>query len=307
MESRLSPKKILGLFKETYSEWSDDRAFSLGAALSYYTVFSLPSLLLIVLAIISFAFGKEAAEGQILKEFQGLMGEQTAGIIKTMLEAGAGPKNTAIAAGIGIAVLLFGATGVFGELQTALNSMWGVKPKPQANIKYIIRTRLISFSMVLVIGFLLLVSLVISAFLSSLGDYLKGLFSGATLLTYTLYGFDMAVSLGVITVLFAMVFKMLPDAKIAWGDVWMGSFVTAILFTIGKFLIGFYIGKSNIASAYGTAGSLVLILLWIYYSSLILYFGAEFTQVYANKYGSKIKPAEYAEPVEDSEARRKSA
>lgn len=291
------PRRIYSLLKDTTSQWIDDKSLKLGAALSYYTVFSLPPLLLIVIALAGLGFGEEAAQGQIMGQFEGFVGKQSAAIIQTMIAKAAGPQRGTIATIIGLVVLLMGASGVFTELQDSLNTIWKVKPKPQAGFKYLIRTRLLSFGMILSIGFLLLVSLVITAILAAFGDIMNELWPGPPIIQYVMHVVNFIVSFGVVTALFAILFKFLPDAKITWKDVWLGAAVTAFLFTVGKFLIGLYLGKSGIASTYGAAGSLVLILAWIYYSSQILFFGAEFTQVYANRYGSRITPAEYAEPT----------
>ncbi len=301
------PRRIYRLLKDTASQWLDDKSLKLGAALSYYTVFSLPPLLLIVIALAGLAFGEEAARGQIVDQFEGFVGKQSASIIQTMIAKAAGPKRGTIATIVGIVVLLMGASGVFTELQDSLNTIWKVKPKPTAGLKYLVRTRLLSFGMILSIGFLLLVSLVLTAILSAFGNMLNAWWPGPPVIQYVMHVVNFLVSFGVVTALFALLFKFLPDAKIAWKDVRLGAGVTAFLFTVGKFGIGLYLGKSGLASAYGTAGSLVLILAWIYYSSQILFFGAEFTQVYANRYGSRITPAEYAEPIPGGEKDRKAA
>ncbi len=300
MKIPASANKLYTLLREAASQWIDDKSLKLGAALSYYAVFSLPPLLLIVIALAGLAFGEDAARGQIVDEFKGFIGEQSAAIVQTMIAKAAGPKKGTIATVIGLVVLVVGASGVFTELQDSLNTIWKVKPKPSAGIRYLIRARLLSFGMILSIGFLLLVSLVVSAILSAFGAFLNDLWPGPPAIEYVMQIVNVLVSFGVITLLFAILFKFLPDAKIAWKDVWLGAGVTAFLFTIGKFLIGLYLGKSNLASTYGTAGSLVLIFAWIYYSSQILFFGAEFTQVYANRYGSSIVPESYAEPTSDT-------
>ncbi len=297
-------RTLYHLIKETVSQWINDKSLKLGAALSYYTVFSLPPLLLIVIALAGLAFGEEAARGSIMDEFQGFIGKENAAIIQTMIAKAASPKKGIIATVVGLVVLILGASGVFTELQDSLNTIWKVKPKPEAGLKYFIRARLLSFSMILTIGFLLLVSLVISAVLSAFGSLLNDFWPGPPVIKYVLHALNFIVSFGVITALFAMLFKILPDAKIAWRDVWLGAAVTAFLFTIGKFLIGLYLGKSNIASTYGSAGSIVLIFAWIYYSAQILFFGAEFTQVYANRYGSRIVPMEYAEKIEEPKEKK---
>lgn len=298
------PKEIYGLLKETASQWSEDNAFRLSAALSYYTVFSLPPLLLLVIAIAGAVFGEAAARGELVEQFKGIMGPQTASMIQTMISNASEPGSGTIATIIGVVTLIIGASGVFNELQQSLNEIWKVRLKPKAGIKYKIVSRVFSFSMILVIGFLLLVSLVVSAAVSAFGTMLNDLWTGPPILHYLLQAVNLLVSFGVITLLFALLFKVLPDAKIAWKDVWLGAGATALLFTIGKYLIGLYLATSSTASTYGAAGSLVFILAWIYYSSLTLFFGAEFTRVNANRRGSGIGPAEYSELVSKTDYRK---
>ncbi|OGW37929.1 MAG: ribonuclease BN [Nitrospirae bacterium GWD2_57_9] len=301
----LRPKQLYELLKEAASQWSNDKSLKLGAALSYYTVFSLPPLLLIVIATAAFAFDEEAARGQIVAQFQGFIGKENAAFIETMIEQkAAAPERGLVATAIGLIVLLLGASGVFGELQDSLNTVWNVKPKPGAGLRHMIRTRLLSFSLILTIGFLLLVSLVLSAALAAFGAYLNRLWPGPPVINYLLQAGNVLLSFALITALFAMLFKILPDARIAWRDVWLGASVTAVLFTAGKFLLGLYLGTSDVASAYGAAGSLIILLLWIYYSSQILFFGAEFTRAYANRYGSRITPAAYAEPISEGGSKK---
>jgi membrane protein len=302
----MNTKEWFQLLKKSFSEWQEDKALKLGAALSYYTVFSLPPLLFLVIAIASVIFSREAVRDGMVAQIQGLVGGQGGEIAQIMIDkaftaGGAG----LIASIVGIVVLLFGATGVFGELQDSLNIVFEVKPKPGSGIKTFLRTRLLSFSLIIAIAFLLLVSLVVSAFLAAFGSYLGGLIGGGEATQAVLYVLNFVVSLAVITFLFALLFKVLPDVKMAWRGVWVGALFTAILFTVGKFLIGFYLGRSAVGSAYGAAGALVLILLWVFYSSQILFFGAEFTQVYARKRGYGVEPADYAEPLEDKGGLRK--
>lgn len=293
-------KRIFGLLKETFAEWKEDKSLKLGAALAYYTIFSLPPLLLIVIAVAGMVFGQQAVKGQIVAQFQQFVGKEHAQIIQTMVQHAALPKGGIIATVIGAVMLVLGATGVFGELQDSLNIIWKVKPKPDAGFKHVITTRLLSFSLILSIAFLLLVSLVVSAAVSAFGSLLNSLWSGPPIMEYVVQVVNFILSFGIITLLFAMLFKILPDAEIAWSDVWLGAAVTALLFTIGKTVIGIYLGKSNMASAYGAAGSMIILLLWVYYSSQILFFGAEFTQVYANRYGTRILPSRFAAPLEKS-------
>jgi membrane protein len=275
-------------------DWSEDRAARLAASLAYYTIFSLAPLLIIAIAIAGLAFGREATQGQIVNQIGGLVGSEGAKGIQALIENASKPSSGVIATTFGIIVLLIASSGFFGQLQDGLNTIWEVKPRPGRGILGIIKDRFLSFTMVLGIGFLLLVSLVLSAGLVALGEFLGRFMPGTVIVGYVL---NIVLSLLVITLLFAMIFKVLPDVKISWRDVWIGAAVTALLFTVGKSLLGLYLVKANIASAYGAAGSLVVILVWVYYSAMILFFGAEFTQVYANRYGSRIVPDRNALPV----------
>lgn len=278
-------KRIFALFKKTWTEFSDDKAQRLGAALAYYTIFSLGPILLIAVSIAGLVFGKEAAQGRIASELQGVFGANVATQLNTMI-ASAGKKGTGtIAMIIGIVTLLLGAAGVFGQLKDALNTIWNVEPKKSGGIMTTIRQRFLSMAMVLGVGFLLLVSLVIDAAISAMGHWISARFPGGETLFQII---QLLVSLGVITVLFAMIFRYLPDTDIEWRDVWLGAGFTAFLFVIGKFALGLWLGKGSVGSAYGAAGSLVILLVWIYWSAQILFFGAEFTQVYANAHGSRI-------------------
>ncbi len=289
---------MLSLFKQTASEWMEDDAPTLGAALAYYTVFSLAPLMTIAIAIAGFFFGKEAAQGQIFDELRVLLGEEGGKAMEEMVQsASAQPTAGVVATIISIIVLLFGASGVFGQLQASLNTIWGVKPKPGRGVLAMIKDRLFSFGFTLVVGFLLLVSLLLTAGIALVTEWVGGLMPGSETIAQIL---NFVLSVAMITLLFAMIFKFLPDAKIAWHDVWIGAFLTAVLFTVGKFALGLYIGKSGVASSYGAAGSLIVLLLWVYYSSQILFFGAEFTQVYANRFGSRVAPADNAVPVQQS-------
>ena len=285
-------RKLLNLFKLTYRDWKEDRASRLAASLAYYTIFSLAPLLVIAIAVAGFVWQDEAVEAQVMAQIQGLVGVEGAKFVAGLLESASNPADGIAATIIGIVTLLFGALGVFNELHNALNIIWEAKPDKQEgfwrSLKKAIIDRFLSFTMVLGIGFLLLVSLVISAALSATQELLGNTFPIPEILLQLL---NLIISIGVITVLFAMIYKYLPDVEISWRYVWLGAFVTAILFSLGKMLIGLYLGNSAMASSFGAAGSLVLLLVWIYYSAQILFFGAEFTQVYANTYGSnKIFP-----------------
>ena len=282
----LSPKQTFRLLKEAVQEWQQDKASRLAAALAYYTVFSLAPLLILVVAIAGAVFGTDTARAELTAQIQGLVGQSGADVITDALENASEPgaNQGLMATIISIGVLIFGASGVFVELQNSLNTIWNVEPKPGGGIKYMLQKRLLSFSMILVIGFLLLVSLVISTALSAIGGFLTEWAEGLSWILNTV------ISLSLITALFAAIFKYLPDAKIAWRDVGIGAFITALLFTLGKYLLGLYLGNASIGSTYGAAGSLVVLLFWIYYSAQILFFGAEFTQVYARRFGSQIVP-----------------
>lgn len=292
----ITPKVLFGLIKDTFKEWQEDKASRLAAALAYYTAFSIAPLLIIAIAIAAFFFGEDAAQKDIVGQLQGLIGLQGAAAIQDMIANSRKPAEGTIATLISIALLIFGATGLFSELQDALNTIWEVAPKPNLGVKGVLRTRFISFGMVLGIGFLLLVSLVLSAGLAAVGNYFGHLLPNVVIISQLL---NFTVSFAVITLLFGMMFKVLPDAKVVWGDVWIGAIITSLLFTIGKFLLGMYLGNGSVGSTYGAAGSFVVFLLWVNYSAQILFFGAEFTQVYANKYGSKIVPTENAVALTD--------
>lgn len=290
----MNVKSGFGLIKESFQEWQKDGALDLGAALAFYTIFSLAPLLLVALAVAGLLWDRGQIQGQLIAEIQGLMGPQGAQAVQTMLANAGQHRSGAIATVIAVVTILFGATGVFVQLQTALNRVWNVEARPGLGVWSFVKTRLISFGMVLGVGFLLLVSLVVSTAVSAVGKWATGLLPGSEAL---MQGLTFAVSFALTIFLFALMYKFVPDVEIGWRDVWIGAVVTALLFTLGKFLIGLYLGKSGVASTYGAAGSLVIVLLWIYYSSQILFLGAEFTQVYATRYGSQIKPSKHAVPV----------
>jgi membrane protein len=285
------PKAIYTLLKATYQDWSKYKVPRMGAALAYYTIFSLAPLLVIAISVAGIAFGDQAVQGQIVSQIQGLMGHDAARAVQTMIQSAHKPAHQAFASILGLAVLFLGASGVFNEMQDALNEIWGIDTTKKSGIWNLIKTRFLSFGMVLGIGFLLLVSLLLSAFLAGVAKYVSGFLPVPEAV---LHAADMLFSIFFITVLFAMIFKILPDVRIPWSDVWVGATMTAVLFTIGKFLIGFYIGKSVTTSAYGAAGSLVVIVAWIYYCAQLLYFGAEFTKVYATECGSQCELAPQA-------------
>jgi len=292
----MNTKKVVELVKATFSHWIEDKASRLAAALAYYAVLSLAPLLILLITIGALAFGKEAAQGAISGQIQGLVGTQSAQAIEEIIAHANKPTTGAIASAIAIITLLLGASGVFGALQDGLNTIWEVEPKPGRGIIGMIKDRFLSLTMVLGVGFLLLVSLALSAALTALGDFIGGLLPLHTLVLQIV---NLIISFGVIALLFALIYKVLPDVEISWSDVWIGAAITSLLFTIGKLLIGLYLGRGSVGSAYGAAGSLIVILIWVYYSAQILFFGAEFTQVYADAFGSRIKPSTDARPVTD--------
>ena len=282
---------LIGILKETVQDFLKDDCMDSAAALSYYTIFSLPAILVLIMLLVSAVMNPSDVRGGLESQLQSLMGPTAGEQIRTIIQqAEQKPRNGLIPTLLAIAGLLFGATGAFGQLQKALNRAWNVQPDPnQGGIKNFLTKRLFSFGMILVVAFILLVSLVISAALSGLGDSLQQ-FLPAGLSEPVLQVVNLAISFGVIVLLFAALFKVMPDAQIAWRSGWVGAAVTAALFVIGKFLIGFYLGQSNPGQAYGAAGSLAVLLLWVYYSSLILLFGAEFTETWAVRRGEGVRP-----------------
>ena len=272
------------LIKRATSAWIDDYAPSMGAALSYYTIFSLAPLLLIVISVAGLFFGADAVRGQLFAELRGLMGEDAAKAVEAILVSVSKPAEGIVATLIGVVVLIIGATAVFGELQSALDRIWRAPVLDKSGSLWrLLRTRLLSFGMILGIAFLLMVSLVLGAVIAALGKWWGGAFVGWEMLAQLV---NALVGFALTMFVFGMIYKFMPRVKIHWQDVWMGALVTAALFTIGKFLIGLYIGKSGVASAFGAAGSLVVILVWVYYSAQIFLIGAEFTWVYAHTFGS---------------------
>jgi membrane protein len=280
------------LIKVTFVEWWNDNTFELAAALAFYTIFSIAPVLLIAVGVASFFLAPETATNRIVGELQNLVGPQGAHALRQVIESSRGFGKGIWAVSVGIIMLIIGATAVFGELQAALNHIWDVKAKPDRSVIVpLVLDRLRSFSIAICVGFLLLVSLVISALISCLQDYLNNWLPGIPWFWQTA---NVVASFFVVAVLFAMIYKFLPDVVISWKDVWIGAAVTALLFTGGKYLIGIYLGHTATASAFGAAGSLVVLLFWVYYSTLISFLGAEFTQVYARRYGSRIRPQRHA-------------
>jgi Predicted membrane protein len=283
-------KMIAVSLKETFKAWNDRDPFASSAVLAYYTIFSLPGLLVIVVNIAGYFWGREAVTNEITGQVGGMIGKETAGYIQNIIAHASISKGTIVSSILGIATLIFGATGVFYHVQQIFNKIWEVKPKPKTKQKILqlLRDRLFSFGLILVIGFLLLVSLVISAVLQTLSNWVAQHLSSSLLIVFNIA--DLLISIGIITFLFAAMYKYLPDAKIRWRDVWVGALISTILFVIAKYALGLYFGASKPGSAYGAAGSIILIMLWVSYSGLILMFGAEFTRVFAKKKAGTYRP-----------------
>jgi membrane protein len=280
----MKPKQLFDLCRKAVMAWVDDYAPSMGAAISYYTIFSLAPLLVIVIAIAGAIFGREAAQGQIVEQISGLVGREGAVAVESMLRSVDEPGQGLVAGVVSVVVLLIGATTVFAELQSALDRIWHVpeKEKP-SGVWAVLRARLLSFGLILGLAFLLMVSLLVSAGLAAFGSWFGGLMPGWEAMLHVL---NVVISLGIVTVLFAMIFKLMPTARIAWRDVWIGAAVTAVLFELGKLAIGLYLGKSGVNESFAAAGSLVVLVAWVYYAAQIFLLGAEFTKVYANEHGS---------------------
>ncbi|GAB3572569.1 YihY/virulence factor BrkB family protein [Spirosoma luteolum] len=290
------------VLRDSFNGFIDDRCLKLSAALAYYTIFSLAPLLVLLISLISIFLGEEAIQGHLFTQINGLVGNEAAGQIQAMIKSVqlSGKTNTALA--VGIVTLLVGATTIFVEIQDSVNMIWRVKAKPKRGWLKLLKDRLLSFSLIASLGFLLLVSLVINGLILALSDFMTRYIPA--LGVWLINGINFVVSTAVITILFGIILKVLPDAKIAWKDVRLGAFLTALLFMLGRYVIGLYIETTASSSTYGAAGSLIVILLWIYYTAAILYFGAELTQAYANHYGIKIEPANYAVYVEQTERER---
>ena len=284
-------KNIWLLLKDSAIAWDDDNIGQQGAALSFFTVFSLSPLLILMIVLSSFGFGKEAASGHLVSQLRGLIGPVGAQFIQSMITNAYESHTSILAAVFSVLVLLLGASAVFIQLRDSLNTIWRVRQKPTGTIRAFLRARAFSFAMILGIGFLLLVSLIISASLAAMSNYLSRLFS---ILSGLVIVFDFTVSFLGLTAIFAFMFKFVPAASLKWKDVWVGAAVTSLLFSFGKFLIGLYLGQGAIGSTFGAASSLVIIMTWTFYSSQIVLFGAEFTRLYAVRYGSNIIPDEDA-------------
>lgn len=289
-------KHIWSTLKRTFKAFGDIDPFNKSIVIAYYTILSLPGLLVIIINLAGYFFGQEAVTGEVTRQIGGAIGGDTAKQVENMIARAAVNEKTTLASVLGIATLVFGATGVFYNLQLIFNAIWEVKPKPKGKLLKLIKDRVFSFGLILVIGFLLLVSLVLSAALAAVSNWVSSHISESLQIMFKIL--DILVSLGVVTVLFAALFKFLPDAKVQWRSVWLGAILTSLLFVVAKFLLGLYFGKSDPGSTYGAAGSIVLIMLWVSYAGVILLFGGMFTRVYASKFGHVTAPSEHADNTE---------
>jgi membrane protein len=299
----LPTKNLWKILRQAGLDFVDDKVLKLSAALAFYTLFSLPAMLIIIIAVSDIFYGREAIEGTIYGQIANFVGKEAALQIQQTIRSAALSNEAGFATIVGLVTLVIGATSVFGEIQDSINSIWRLKAKPKKGWLKIIINRLISFSMVVCMGFLLLVSLLINGIMDAVIDKLTKMFPGIT--AFTVYSFNLLLTFLITSFLFAIIFKFLPDAKIRWRHVRAGAFTTAFFFLIGKFLIGYYLGHSKLSSAYGAAGSVIVILLWVYYSAMILYFGAEFTRIYAIHSGSQIYPNDYAVWIQQIEVESK--
>lgn len=285
-------KDMLSLLKETFIQWIGRDPFRNSTVIAYYTIFSMPGLLIIIINIAGYFFEQDAVSNEISEQVRALVGDKAAEDVQAIVANASQSSGFTLSSIVSIATLLFAATGVFYQLQQTLNLMWEVKPQPKRMLLKLILDRLFSFGLILVVGFILLVSLVLSTLLSMMSNWIVAYFSESLRVVFKLL--DLTISLGIITLLFAAIYKFLPDAEVEWRDVWVGALVTALLFVLAKFALGLYFAYSDPSSAYGAAGSIILIMLWVSYAGMILFYGAEFTRVYANRYGHQIKPSEFA-------------
>ena len=291
----LSGARIWAVLKDTVREWIDDNAARVAASLAFYTLLSLAPLVILTIAIAGVVMGEDTARDRIIYEVGQLVGPEGAKTVNAVVASAHQSNDGVLSTVIGLIVLFVGASGVFGELQYAMNTIWGVKPKQSSGLLLLVRERVFSFAMVIAVAFLLLVSLVVSAVLSGIGRFMAGSLPGGDTVWQVV---NVVLSIGIITALFGLIFKVVPDVEVRWRDVWVGALATAILFTVGKQLLGIYLGESSVASAYGAAGSIVALVVWVYYSSQLVFFGAEFTQVYARANGRTITPSKHAEFVD---------
>lgn len=291
-------KRLWVILKTAFSGFSEDKVPKLGGSLAYFTLFSLGPLLLVVIFLAGLFLGRQAVEGNLYGQMQELVGQEAAIQLQQIIKNVSVSKSGIVSAIIGIVTLLIGATTMFAEMQDSLNTIWGLKAKPNLGWRKMLKSRILSFGVIATLGFLLLVSLVASAIVEGLGQKLKDIFPDVTVILF--YILNLLLTLSIVTLLFSVIFKLLPDARMSWKDVWPGAIATALLFMLGKVGISFYISRSNVGTPFGAAGSLVILLVWVYYSSLILYFGAEFTKAYILKFGSGyIQPNDYAFSIKD--------
>ena len=295
MNMRIRLRQIYSYIRQVFNEFSADNILKYSASLAYYTVFSIAPLLVIISTLSGIFFGKEAVNGEVYKQLNGLVGSAAALQIQDIIKNIHLTGNNFVATTISLIILLIGATSIFGEVQDSLNKIWGLRVKAKKIWWRLIVTRLLSFSLILSVGFIMMVSLILNALVSAFGNFLSRYIHHFSV--YFIEAVESILSFIVATFLFSLMFKLLPDAKIKWKDVLFGGFITAIFFTLGKLGIAYYLGKSNLTTLYGAAGSIIIIMVWVYYSSIILYLGAEFTKVHANLFGRKIQPNEYAEWV----------
>jgi len=298
-QKKITLKGIWKVLKNSFNGFSDHKVTKLSGSLAYYTVFSMAPLLVVIISLCGIFLGQEAAQGQVYAQLDGFMGKDTALQLQDLVKKAAIGNKDKIAFIIGIITLLIGSTTVFGDIQESINMIWGLKPKPKRGWLKMLQNRFLSFSVIISLGFILLVSLGVNAILDGFSQHLQARYKDVSVILF--YILNQVVTLVVISLIFGVIFKVLPDAIIKWRDVLFGSVVTALLFMLGKFAISLYIGQSNVGSTYGAAGSLVILLLWTYYSSIILYFGAEFTKAYALEYGSEIHPSSYAVTTKEVE------
>jgi len=292
MKKKVTFKGLFGVLKDSFKGFGNDKITKLSGSLAYYTVFSLGPLMVVIISLCSIFLGREAVEGGVYGQLKNFVGPDTASQLQEIIKNASISGKGTFAAIIGGITLLIGATTVFGDIQDSINKIWGIRPKPKRGWVKMLQNRFLSFSVIATLGFLLLVSLGVSAIIEALMNRFTARYPDVAVIV--IYIVNLLLTLGITTLIFAVVFKVLPDARIQWKDIMAGAVTTAILFMLGKFAISFYIGKTNIGSTFGAAGSLVILLLWVYYSSIILYFGAEFTKAYAIKYGDAIHPNEYA-------------
>ena len=292
MTKKISLKGLWEILKNSFIGFGNDKVTKLSGSLAYYTVFSLGPLMVVIISLCSIFLGREAVEGKVYEQLTSFVGSDTALQLQSIIKNASISGKGYLAAAIGGITLLIGATTVFGDIQDSINRIWGIKPKPKKGWLKMLHNRFLSFSVIATLGFLLLVSLGVSAIIEALMARVKAKYPDVAVVV--VYIINLLLTLGITAFIFAVIFKVLPDARIKWKDILAGAITTAILFMLGKFGISFYIGKTNIGSTFGAAGSIVILLVWVYYSSIILYFGAEFTKAYAIKYGSDIHPNEYA-------------